>query len=151
MWAEENAVFEMQQEHSAGAIIYRTESGVRLYLLLHYTSSHWDFVKGHIEKDESVEQTVRRETEEEAGIKDLRFVSGFEEKVHYFFRRGKQTVSKDVVFLLAETKTSQIVISHEHIGFAWLPYKEALEQTTFETAKSVLRKVEAFLSKEAKA
>ena len=71
----------MPQEKSAGALIFRmtpvksAEGGVSQeakqfngvknniphYLLLHYESGHWEFAKGHIEKGESEEQTVRRE------------------------------------------------------------------------------------------
>ncbi|QQG39728.1 MAG: NUDIX domain-containing protein [Candidatus Aenigmatarchaeota archaeon] len=136
----------MSQEHSAGAIIFRNENGRRVYLLLHYISGHWDYVKGHIEKGESLEETVKRETMEETGLKDLRFVHGFQHKIQYFFRRGRTTVTKDVVFLLAETQTARVVVSEEHKGYDWQPYAQALEKTTFETAKSVLRKAEEFLN-----
>ncbi|MBI4017478.1 MAG: NUDIX domain-containing protein [Candidatus Aenigmarchaeota archaeon] len=147
----------MVQELSAGAVIFRNDNGRRLYLLLHYERAgeapkakekraHWDFVKGHVENDETIEQTVCREAQEETGLKDLTFANGFEEKIHYFFKRGRTTVSKDVVFLLAETKNANVTLSFEHAGFVWLPYADALAQTTFETARSVLRKAEEFLN-----
>ena len=68
------------QEHSAGAVIFRNEPGKKLYLLLHYESGHWDFAKGHVEKGETIEQTIGRECEEETGIRDLEFIDGFSEK-----------------------------------------------------------------------
>ena len=60
----------MPKEKSAGAIIYRKESvdtaqgkKYKIYfLLLHYFSGHWEFPKGHIEKDETEEETLKRET-----------------------------------------------------------------------------------------
>jgi 8-oxo-dGTP pyrophosphatase MutT (NUDIX family) len=36
---------------------------------------HWDFVKGHVEKNESERETVLRETEEE--VTDPNFIEGF--------------------------------------------------------------------------
>ena len=72
----------MPIEKSAGAIIFRKEKGKIYYLVLHYppdkrissSRGHWDYVKGHIEKDEVIEDTIRREAKEETGIEDLKFV-----------------------------------------------------------------------------
>ena len=135
----------MVQEHSAGAIIFRIENGKHLYLLMNY-GTHWEFVKGHIEKGESLEETVRREAVEETGIRDLVFVKGFDEKVTYFFKRNKQTITKDVVFLLAETKTKEIRLSFEHKGFAWLSIEDAVGRATFKNAKDMLKKADGFLN-----
>jgi bis(5'-nucleosidyl)-tetraphosphatase len=135
----------MVREISAGAVIFRIEDNEPIYLLLHYGSGHWDFVKGHIEKGETELQTVVRETEEETGITDLKFIDGFRERIKYFFHRGKEIVYKEVIFYLAETKTAKVRLSHEHVGYVWLPYKEALEMLTFENAKNVLKKAHKFL------
>ena len=135
----------MVREISAGAVIFRMEEGQPIYLLLHYGSGHWDFVKGHIEKGETEIQTVVRETKEETGIDDLRFVEGFKERIKYFFRRGKEIVYKEVVFYLAETKKRKVSLSYEHIGYIWLPFKEAINQLTFENARNVLRKAHKYL------
>jgi 8-oxo-dGTP pyrophosphatase MutT (NUDIX family) len=138
----------MPQEFSSGVVIFRKEAGNVIYLLLHYEAGHWDFVKGNVERDESEEETARRETEEEAGIKDLGFVAGFSEKIEYFYKRENRTIHKQVVFLLAETKTKEVKISWEHIGFEWLPYGKALERLTYKNAKEVLEKAHAFLVKQ---
>ena len=45
-----------EPEKSCGAVVFREENGVRLYLLLHYAEGHWDLPKGHVEKGESEEQ-----------------------------------------------------------------------------------------------
>ena len=130
----------MVREISSGAVIFRMENGIPIYLLLHYGGGHWDFVKGHIEHGENELQTAVRETFEETGITDLKFFDDFRETIRYFFRRGKQIVYKEVVFYLAETKQDKVKISFEHIGFVWLPYKEALNLLTFENARNILKK-----------
>lgn len=145
----------MPQEKSAGAIIFRIIDSVPYYLLLHYPSRHWEFAKGHIEEGENIEETVRREIEEETGIKDLRIVSGFKEYSKYFFKKSyglegeakkkAPWVFKLVVFLLAETKTENIKISEEHIGFAWLPIELAIKKITFKNAKELLKKAHNFI------
>jgi len=88
----------MPREKSAGAIIFRREpfdtaqgKKYKIYfLLLHYPSlnrkgGHWEFPKGHIEEGENEEETMRREIQEETGIKDLEMVLGFKKYIKYFF------------------------------------------------------------------
>ena len=63
------------------------------------------------------------------------------EYIKYFFRNNYDLKKEDknkapwifklVVFYLAETKTENIKLSEEHVGFAWLPYNEALKKLTF--------------------
>lgn len=131
----------MPVEKSAGAVIFNNI----YYLVLHYQAGHWDFVKGNIEKGEETKQTITRETEEEIGIKNLEFIKGFKETIEYFYKLKGRTIFKTVVFFLAETKIKEIKLSQEHIGFAWLTYKDALERLTFENAKEVLKKANDFL------
>ena len=133
-------------ERSAGAVIFHDDSK-KEFLLLHYESGHWDYVKGHIENDESEIRTLIRETEEETGIKeeDIKIIDGFKEKIEYFYRHEGKVVKKEVVFYLARSKTKDVKISHEHIGYKWLSYDEALNQLTFKNAKDILKKSDIFL------
>jgi len=140
----------MPLERSAGAIIFQKNQEIK-YLLLHYPSSskakkdYWDLPKGHIEEGEEEKTTVIREVEEETGLKDVKIVEGFKELIKYFFKFQGKTIFKTVVFYLAETKTEEIKISGEHIGYKWLPYEEALKQVTFDNAKEILKKANQFL------
>jgi len=131
---------------SAGVIIFRREGDDIYYLLLNYTAigkvekTYWGFAKGTIEKGEKEIDTIIREVAEETGIKDLKFIDGFKETEEYFFKHGGETVFKTVCYLLAETKTKEINLSFEHLGFEWLPYEETLEKLTFKNAKEILKK-----------
>ena len=138
----------MPVEHSAGAIVFRRESRARLYLILHYEEGHWGYPKGHIEKGETIEETVRREIREETGIIDLEFLSGFKELTKYFFVSEGQRIFKTVVFLLARTPTQEVKLSFEHIGYDWLPFEEALERITFKDEKTLLQKAEKYIRSE---
>ena len=133
-------------EISAGAVIFRKNSRLQ-FLLLHYPSGHWDFVKGKIEVNENPNQTTIRETKEETGITDLDFVNGFEESVEYEFQYDGELIHKKVIFFLAKTNTVEIKISHEHLDFVWLEFKEALEKTTYRNARSVLSKANQLLER----
>lgn len=131
----------MLEERSAGSIIYRQSSKGKLYLLLNYPSGHWDFVKGNIEKGETFKQTVLREIKEETGISDITFVDGFEDKIEYHYQRDGQAIHKEVVFFLSNTKTDQVVLSHEHLDYTWLNFNDALKKLTYKTAQKLFKKV----------
>ncbi|MGY5149436.1 MAG: bis(5'-nucleosyl)-tetraphosphatase [Candidatus Nitrosopumilus sp. bin_68KS] len=137
----------MIEETSAGIVIFRKEDSKNLFLLLHYPSGHWDFVKGKMEKDETTHQTAIRETKEETGITDISFVENFEEWIEYNFQYQGELIHKKVVFFLGETKTKEVEISHEHQNFTWMDYNTAMEKTTFENAKTVLTRAQMLLSK----
>ena len=136
----------MIEETSAGIVLFRKEGSKKLFLLLHYPSGHWDFVKGKMEKGETIQQTAVRETKEETGITDITFVEDFEEWIGYNFKHKGELIQKKVVFFLAETKTKTIKISHEHSGYTWMDYNASMEKTTFENAKTVLTKAQRLLS-----
>ena len=143
----------MPLERSVGAVIFRREGNKIYYLLLHYPSSakaprdYWDLPKGHIEKGEKIEKTVKREVKEETGLEDLKFVEGFKEWIKYFFKFDGKNIFKIVTFLLAETKTEDVKISFEHIDYKWLSYEEAIKQLTFKNAKEILEKANDYLVK----
>jgi 8-oxo-dGTP pyrophosphatase MutT (NUDIX family) len=138
----------MLSEKSCGAIIYLKNGSERLYLLLKYTSGHWDFVKGNIETDEAERETVVRELREETGIIDASFVGNFREKIEYFYRRRQgEDVHKEVFFYIMETCTENITLSFEHVDSIWLNYTQAIEKLTFKNAKDLLKKANLFLNK----
>ena len=134
-----------REERSAGFVIFRNiGQRVREYLLLDY-GRHWDFAKGHVEKEEDDLTTALRELREETGIVDPRVIPGFQHEVTYFFKdRRKGLVRKRVVFFLGETAVapSDILLSHEHEGFVFLPFDVAVKRLTFPTARQILRLAE---------
>ncbi|MGA2971778.1 MAG: NUDIX domain-containing protein [Candidatus Bathyarchaeia archaeon] len=136
----------MPSEKSCGAVIFKT-NGKRKYLLLHYEGGHWDFVKGHVERNESERQTVLRETQEETGLTELTFLEGYRKPINYYYKRAGETVYKEVVFYLLESKTDSIRLSREHVGFVWMSYDIARERLTYKNAKETLRKAHEYLEK----
>ena len=138
----------MLREKSCGAVVFLKKDNETKFLLLNYAAGHWDFVKGNVEPKEAEKQTVTRELQEETGITDAKFIDGFREPIGYFYRRQGLTVHKEVVFFIMETKTEQVQISFEHVGFIWLDYKHAMEKLTFKNARDVLQKAHDFLKKQ---
>ena len=137
----------MIEETSAGMVLFRKEDSKILFLLLHYPSGHWDFIKGKMEKGESTHETAIREAKEETGIMDITFLENFEEWIKYDFQYQGELVHKKVVFFLAETKTKEVMISHEHLDYTWMDYNTSMEKTTFDNAKTVLTRAQMLLTK----
>ena len=103
--------------------------------------------KGHMEKGEQEQDTVRREVQEETGLKDIEFFDRFRQEIRYWFQFREQKISKTVAFYLAKTKQKKVTISSEHLGFVWLDYEGAIKKLTYKNAKQVLKKARDFLSR----
>lgn len=144
----------MEKEKSCGAIVFRKQKDKVLYLLL-YKKAHekyresWDFPKGNVEEGESEEDVARREVKEEAGL-DVSFVKGFHEVIHFFYRREGKLISKEVIFLLAETKQEKVKISFEHDDCKWASYEETIKLLTFKNSQDTLKKANVFLKEKLK-
>jgi|SRR3989338_6958912 len=137
----------MLKEKSCGIIIYRKSKDGIKYLLLHYEEGHWDFPKGHQEKNETEQRAAERELKEETGIEDVEFVNDFKHNINYYFKRGDETAYKEVEFFLGRTQTEKIMLSDEHVGYSWASYNNAVKRLTFENAKELLSKANNFLLK----
>jgi|SRR3989344_5632246 len=123
----------MTKEISAGMVVYNPK--LKKYLLLEY-ETHWGFVKGGVEKNETREEAAKRELKEETGIREFKYLD-FEAKISYFYRKNKETVYKEVVFFLITTKNEEIKISNEHKSYRWCDVKEANKLIKFKNTKDV--------------
>jgi bis(5'-nucleosidyl)-tetraphosphatase len=134
----------MPREKSCGAVVYKKDSeGIPQYLLLNY-GAHWDFVKGQVEVHESEKETALRELSEETGITNAKLIRGFKETISYYYRRRGRTVYKEVVYFLVHAMESNVRLSFEHVGYAWLGYEQAMKKLTFKNAQNVLTKAHGF-------
>jgi len=124
----------MKQEKSCGIVVFNQEK----FLILQYDLGHWGFPKGGIEKDEEEKETALRELSEETGIKQIKFIPGFREKVRYNYKAANVIWDKIVIFFLGETQETEVKLSKEHKDFVWLNYREALEKITYDEDKEVL-------------
>jgi bis(5'-nucleosidyl)-tetraphosphatase len=136
----------MKRERSAGVVVYSQRDGARHYLLLDY-GRYWDFPKGHLEEGEDDRTAALRELAEETGLTDIHLHPDFFHEIAYKFKnRSGKLVDKTVAFFLAETKSEDITISDEHVGYAFVPFEEALAKVTYANARNVLKRAEARLT-----
>ncbi|MFH1638506.1 MAG: NUDIX domain-containing protein [Candidatus Woesearchaeota archaeon] len=137
----------MPLELSAGAVVFRREKGKILFLLLyrkeheHYAEA-WLLPRGIIEEGEELKDTVKREVEEETGIKDLEFVEGFKASNKWFYNKDGKTIFKVATYFLAETKTEDVKLSFEHDDYKWSSEAETL---TYKGDRDIVKKAAAFL------
>mgnify|MGYP001558659004 CR=1 FL=1 len=140
----------MGQEKSCGAVVFRrSKEGIKS-LILHYEAKHWDFPNGKLEWNETEEEAAKREIKEETGIDDMQFSEGFKQTISYFYRKNDEVIHKEVVVFLAETKTEEVKLSFEHIGYVWMGYENAYKKLTFNNSKELLKKADGFLGKNPK-
>ncbi|HRN78411.1 MAG TPA: NUDIX domain-containing protein [Candidatus Dependentiae bacterium] len=130
----------MRQLESAGIIVFYDNNGMREYLLLYYPHGHWDLPKGKLEAGETKEQAAVRELAEETGL-SAELISGFTESLSYVYTEADGVLTKKTVyFFLGRVETKDVMLSHEHSGYIWLPFNDAIKRLSFDNAKSVLQK-----------
>jgi bis(5'-nucleosidyl)-tetraphosphatase len=135
----------LRNEISCGALVYCIENQDVKFLLLRYSQGHWDFPKGNKEKGETNLETTRREIKEETGISDIVFRDRFEKEITYNYSRQNEKISKKVIYFLAKTKATNVVLSSEHTDFVWELYENALKRLSYKNAKEILTQGYNFL------
>ena len=137
----------VSNEVSSGIMVYRVnDQGEREYLFLVRREGFLDFPKGHIEEGETEISAAKRETLEETGL-NVDPIPGFRHEMDYWFSHRDQKVRKRVIMFVGKVDGQQSpTISHEHMGFVWMKYEDALRSLSYENQKNMLTEVERFLS-----
>jgi len=139
----------MKNEKSAGAVIYYLDSEPK-FLLLQNTlkTTYWEFPKGKIEENEKIEETVKREVEEETNLKHLEIIPGFSHVLRWFFKLHGELISKEAVYLLIRIRNEdadKVKISSEHQKFKWMSLDEAKKEVKIKSNLELLEKAYNFI------
>ena len=133
----------MIKEKSCGGVILKKVDDKYLVLLIKHNVGHWSFPKGHVENNETEEETAKREIMEETGLL-VSFVPGFRKVVTYSPKDG---VLKDVVFFLALSNSDVVSLQEEEVSdYNWCSFSEAYDLITYDSDKEVLNEVICFLN-----
>ena len=107
---------------------------------------HWDWPKGHVERRESLDKAMARETAEETGIRDFRVEHGFFRHLSWSFAERGRRIFKIAFFGLALARTCGIRLSREHRAWRWLGFGDALRLLKFPESRRLLKGAERHLS-----
>lgn len=89
-YPDEKAILKKMKEKipvckAGGGLVYNKEG----HVLFIFRNGKWDLPKGGIEKDEEIEDTAKREVEEETGVNTLEVIRKLQKTYHVFKRNGK--------------------------------------------------------------
>lgn len=127
----------MKKEKSCGAVVYRKgKDGTEILLIQHKNGGHWAFPKGHVEKNETEEETALREIREETGLK-VKLNTGFRQSVTY---SPKPEVMKDVIYFAAKASPDDKAKPQEKEveALRWERPKKAEELVTYANDRDIL-------------
>lgn len=127
----------MKIEKSCGAVVFRKKDyKPQILLIRHVNGGHWAFPKGHVENDETEEQTALREILEETGL-SVKVDTAYRKVVTY---SPKKDVIKDVVYFvaIADENSSAVAQESEISQVKWVDMNSAVEYVSFDNDKKVL-------------
>ena len=122
-----------EYENSCGAIVFNENTEKVLLVKMH--NGNWGFPKGHIENNETKEETAIREVHEETNVK-IKIIPDFEREIKYV--PNENTIKKVVLFAGITQDENVQIDTHEIEDFQWCTYEEALKLVTYKLQKDVL-------------
>ena len=137
----------MAIEITSGAVVYRKNNGEIEYLLLESQNKghFWGFPKGHVEGNETLEETAKREIKEETQLV-LPIDTSFHVYTEYDLPNGNR---KQMTLYTADlTQSEDIHLQAEEIkNCGWFNYADARERLTYDNLKQILDQVNDHLTK----
>ena len=138
------------------AIPYKYVNEIPIYCVLHRSDcDQWQFIAGGGEDKENPKDAAKREIMEEGGISvdtivpltSMCFIP-----VEIFPHRHLYDWPNDM-YVIPEYSfgfecTKELVLSHEHKEFVWLPYQEAKEKLQWDSNKTALYELNCILLKQ---
>ena len=120
------------KEKSCGCIIIKDGK----VLLIKHNVGHWGFPKGHIEENETEEETAIREVKEETNI-DVEIIEGKRYKEEYVTDKGND---KEVVYFLAKVVSGELKKQECEISeIEWVPIELVESKLTYSNTKELFK------------
>ncbi|MFB9768892.1 bis(5'-nucleosyl)-tetraphosphatase [Lactiplantibacillus modestisalitolerans] len=136
----------MSTEVASGAVVYQERDGQPAYLLLQSaTSDFWGFPKGHVEGQETLVETAKREIKEETQL-DVTIDTGFKTATAYALPNGNR---KEVTLFVSKVP-SGVAVTRQKVEISavgWFDYATARERLTYDNLKQMLDEANAYILK----
>jgi dATP pyrophosphohydrolase len=119
------------------------DSDVQVLILKRTKGEYWQFVSGGMESGETLEDTVKRETYEEIGIKISDLVP-LQTRTMIPANIFSYKYEPDIIFVIEHAFAFQIkdiqnvILSEEHCAYQFVTYSEALEYLKWDSNKTAL-------------
>lgn len=137
----------MLTEKSCGAVVFTRQNGEIKYLLIRSVEGFYGFPKGHMEANETEEETALREIFEETGLKVSLFPIFKTAEEHPFTRKDGVPALKKVTYFLAEYADQTPVRQESEVeSLELFDYSAAMEKIEFESNRRVLSDANEFLT-----
>lgn len=124
-----------EYENSCGAIVFNENTEKILLVKMH--NGNWGFPKGHIENNETKEETAIREVHEETNV-NIKIIPNFEREIKYI--PNEKTIKKVTIFAGITQDEDVKIDTFEIEAFQWCTYEEALKLVTYKLQKDILEK-----------
>ena len=129
-----------KKEKSCGVVVFDNN---KVLLVLH-NNGHWGMPKGHVEENETEEETAIREVLEETNV-NTKIIPGFRKVITY---SPRENTMKDVVYFIGEptntdTKPQEVEVSESK----FINVEEAKDLITYKEDKSVFEDAVKFYYK----
>ena len=135
----------MIREKSCGAVVFTKIDDEIKYLLISNLQGDIGFPKGHVEANETEEETALREVYEETKLK-INLLKGFRETHEVTIRGGAEDILKDIIYFLGFFENQEIFFQKEELSKVYLVnYKEANEILRSERLKQILEIADKYL------
>lgn len=123
----------MKKEKSCGIVVFDDDN----VLVVRMLDGHYGFPKGHVENNETEEETAIREVKEETNC-DVKIITGFREVITYSPKEG---VMKDVVYFVGNPITKELLSQEGEISeVKFLPVNEVLDVITYNDERNMFKK-----------
>ena len=124
----------MKKEKSCGTIIIENNK----VLLIQQTDNAWGFPKGHVENNETEQETAIRETKEETNL-DVEIISNKKYIINY---KINNEIDKEVILFLAKKTSDKIKKQDKEIkNIKWVDLNQAFDIITYENTKDIYKEV----------
>lgn len=138
-----------KNEVSAGGVVFRfdTKNLPQVLICKHSGYHKWVLPKGHVEADETLEQTAQREVSEEVGV-HATVLQPIAEPEKYIYILNNERIFKTVhYFLMRYDSGNEQDHDFEMEDVRWVSFEEAIDLVAFEGAKNILSEAQKLLKK----